>query len=138
VKSGALSTADFATEQGREVFAVPGRIDSPLSSGPHALIKQGAKVALSVEDILEELPVKLVKPSSAGEVPATLSHPTQELDALEGKVLELIQQGVVTLEDLEANSGLSPSSLMGPLVSLQIKRLIREMAGKVYKLREGL
>lgn len=55
IKSGALITCSYAAQQGREVFALPGRIDSLLSEGPHSLIKKGAKLATTVKDVLEEL-----------------------------------------------------------------------------------
>ena len=57
LKSGSLITARLAAEQGREVFAVPGPADSPLSEGPHELLRQGAAMARSLEDIIEELPM---------------------------------------------------------------------------------
>ncbi len=77
IKSGALITADHAAEQGREVFAVPGGMDSPQSRGTHELIRNGAKLVMSVEDILEELPLGIA-PSR----PATTPLAGPDWDAL--------------------------------------------------------
>lgn len=132
IKSGALITASFAAEQGREVFAVPGRVDSPLSTGPHALIRQGAKLTISVEDILEELPVQV------GNVPEKapgISRTTEEPDGMdpdEKLVWSLIKEGQMNIEELEERTGRPPAMLMGPLLSLQIKRMVRELPGKSY------
>jgi DNA processing protein len=136
VKSGALITAAFAVEQGREVFAVPGRVDSALSAGPHALIKQGAKVTVSVEDILEELPIRRIKPSDRKDGHGNSLGPPEDLDEDERMLWTLIKEGAQTLEGLEARTARTPASLMGPLLSLEIKRLIRELPGKTYVLRE--
>lgn len=138
IKSGALITARLAGEQGREIFAIPGRVDSRLSMGPHTLIKQGAKVVLSVDDILEELPVKKEDGGSGTELGRGADLPSDE------KVLyTFIKDGNNTLEALMLKTGLDPASLFGPLLSLEIRRLIKEKPGKVYEVsgkssRDGL
>jgi DNA processing protein len=133
IKSGALITAAFAAEQGREVFAIPGRVDAKLSAGPHALIRQGAKLTLSVEDVLEELPVHRVGPLAKNGTPDGDGQ-ADDLDEEEQMVLGLLKDGPQTIEDLEVKTGRSPALLMGPLLSLQIRRVIRELPGKVYEI----
>jgi DNA processing protein len=131
IKSGALITAEFAVEQGKDVFAVPGRVDSPQSGGPHHLIRQGAKLVLSVGDILEELPLKPVAcpvqivPGGAGVL--------GELGIQEARLMEILCEGECALDELEMRTGLSVTLLMPTLLSLQIRRLIREKPGKVFE-----
>jgi DNA processing protein len=88
-RSGALITADYALEQSREVFAVPGQILSEMSSGTHSLIKQGAKLVESVEDILEELPSYALLPMEEEDLGWNSSY--LRMSTLFGKLLVYLQ-----------------------------------------------
>jgi DNA processing protein len=134
IKSGALITAEFAVEQGKEVFAVPGRIDSPQSGGPHNLIRQGAKLVLSVGDVLEELSFQPVP--VAGQAATKRSEPLLELGVQEARLIEILREGERSLDELEMSTGLSISMLLPTLLSLQIRRMVREKPGKVYEVQK--
>ena len=123
LESGSLITARQALEQGREVLAIPGSIHSPQSKGCHALIKQGAKLVESAQDVLEELRV----PDPFAQVPLALDTPA----AVDGGLLALLGHDPVGLDALQARSGLDTAHLQAELLDL-------ELAGQVERLPGGL
>jgi DNA processing protein len=130
--SGALITANFATEYGRQVFAVPGRIDSPRSKGCHELIKKGAKLCEGAEDILSEFEYLFPasnRPPSAAE---TGVLPVLELSANEQAVYDTLGHEEISIDDVIRKSGLPPSAVSVALLSLEMKRLIRQLPGKMF------
>lgn len=130
--SGALITANFATEYGRQVFAVPGRIDSPRSKGCHDLIKKGAKLCEGAEDILSEFEYLFPpsnKPPSAAE---TGILPAVELSANEQKVYDSLDHEEISIDEVIRKSGLPSSAVSVALLSLEMKRLIRQLPGKLF------
>ncbi|MEK6727613.1 MAG: DNA-processing protein DprA [Candidatus Omnitrophota bacterium] len=129
--SGALITADFALEQGREVFAVPGKVDSGNSFGTNELIKQGAKLVSCAEDILEEFIQPADKNASVKETPEI--NKTRGLsDPDEYKVYELIREKSIQLDDLVQEARLDIPRLSDILLRLRIKKLVQELPGKQY------
>jgi DNA processing protein len=130
--SGSLITANFATEYGRQVFAVPGRIDSPRSKGCHDLIKKGAKLCEGVEDILTEFEYLFPssnRPPSPGE---TGVLPALELSENEQKVYDVLGKEELSVDDVIRASGLPASAVNVALFSLEMKRLIRQLPGKMF------
>ncbi len=125
--SGALITARNAAEQGREVFAVPGPITSPYSRGPARLIKQGAKLVESVDDILEELNIKPNWPHE--------SHGSQVLkDATpeEQKILDCLAKEPMYIDEIVRATGLTASNTAASITILEMKKVIRDYGEKVY------
>ena len=131
--SGALITANFATEYGRQVFAVPGRIDSPRSKGCHDLIKKGAKLCEGADDILSEFEYLFPahnKPPSASD---TGVLPALELSENEQKVFESLQTDDETsIDEVIRRSGLPSSAVSVALLSLEMKRIIKQLPGKLF------
>jgi DNA processing protein len=130
--SGALITANFATEYGRQVFAVPGRIDSPRSKGCHDLIKKGAKLCEGAEDILSEFEYLFPpsnRPPSAAE---TGILPAIELSENEQKVYDTLSNEEVGIDDIIRSSGLPSSAVSVALLSLEMKRVVRQLPGKIF------
>lgn len=126
-KSGSLITANYALEQNREVFAVPGNIGSPYSRGCHRLIKEGARLVESAADILAEL--NLVE---SHEEQLSLSLPAPELSDDENKLLQLIPYYPIHIDDLIRSGAFSAASASSLLLSLELKRLIRQTPGKYF------
>ncbi len=130
--SGALITANFATEYGRQVFAVPGRIDSPRSKGCHDLIKKGAKLCESAEDILSEFEY-LFPPTNKPPSPAeTGVLPALELSENERKVYDTLSEEELIMDEVIRKSGLPASAVSVGLLGLEMKRLIRQLPGKLF------
>jgi len=130
--SGSLITANFAAEYGRQVFAVPGRIDSPRSKGCHDLIKKGAKLCEGVEDILSEFEYLFPtsnRPTSAFE---TGVLPALALSANEQAVYDALTKEESAIDEVIRRSGLPPSAVSVALLGLEMKRIIRQLPGKLF------
>jgi DNA processing protein len=119
VRSGSLITARCAAEQGREVFAIPGSIHAPQSRGCHALIRQGAKLVESAQDILEDL--QLVSP--AGNAPSDTTEPPDD------NLLHAIGHDPVSLDALQARTGLDTATLQARLLELELDGWVGRLPG---------
>jgi len=134
--SGALITADFALEQGRDVFALPGKIDSQNYFGTNGLIKQGAKLVSSVEDILEEFPFFCNKQNgvlSEGEEKASQPEGCpQSLSCAESELCNIISHQPVSIDEIMEKTGLSIPELSDILFKLQLKKVIKQLPGRQF------
>jgi DNA processing protein len=125
LQSGSLITARLASEQGKEVFAIPGSIHSPQSRGCHALIRQGAKLVETVADVLEELRFDVPH------APATPPREEEETTAPAGGLLQALGYDPASLDALCARTG-------HPVATLQAQLLELELAGHVARMPGGL
>ena len=123
-RSGSLITARLAAEAGREVFAIPGSIHSPLAKGCHQLIKQGAKLVESAEDILEEL---RFHPGPR--------HPEQSDPgaAEEGQILAALADEAVSIDTLAGRTGLTADTLLAMLLALELDGHVAQVPGGLYQ-----
>ncbi|HEX2852982.1 MAG TPA: DNA-processing protein DprA [Opitutaceae bacterium] len=138
VSGGAMITARFAGEQGRQLFAVPGRIDQPTSAGCHQLIRDGATLLTSVDDILSELNyLEGFSPAAISEKPAeTAAGRPANLTDDEAKVFECFRGGAMLSPDMLAGqTKLSAASLSATLMMLELKRLIAKRADGTFEAR---
>ena len=132
-RSGALITTDFALEQGREVFAVPGGIKSPYSRGCHKLIKEGAKLVEKVEDILEELQF-FPENEAAISHAKTLGEAVEQgqLNVDEIKLMEAIPYEPLALEEIVKISKMPVSTVNTLLLNMELKGIIKQLPGKYF------
>lgn len=130
-RSGASISARMAMEQGREVFAVPGRIDSRMSTGCHKLLKDGAKLVQSVDDILDELG-PLVAPTKI-DSETTVHHPAElKLSQQEKKVLNAISNEPTSFDIVVSEVGLPAARVLSTITVLEMRRLIRRVTGTTF------
>ncbi len=149
-RSGALITAGQAIEQGRPVFAVPGRVDTPQARGCHALIRDGARLTESFGDVLEEInglsgdlfrrsPAPAVSAESGGagargdeaaEHGSGAALLEEGLTGLERSLLGLVREGVEEVDELVVRTGEPAAKVLGTLVMLEMRRLVRQLPGR--------
>ncbi len=128
IRSGALITARLATEQNREVFAVPGRVDDRTAQGCHRLLRDGAALVESVDDILEHLgPLAHPAPRPDG---TEVRHPAElQLNEFEQKVLGAVDTDPTSVDQLVVKTGLPVARILATLSVLEMRRLIRRLTG---------
>ncbi|MBI5423708.1 MAG: DNA-protecting protein DprA [Opitutae bacterium] len=143
VDGGAMITARFAGEQGRLLFAVPGRIDQPSSAGCHQLIRDGATLLTSVDDLLSEL--NYLQGFAPGKIPAAPDQPSvlEQLTAAalsedERKIAECFRGGALLgIDALTAQTGLSAPLVSAALMMLELKKLVVKRADGTFESRNG-
>lgn len=126
-RSGALITADCAMEQNKEVFAVPGQVDNVYAQGTNRLIKEGAKIALSAKEVLEELGIEL---KIKREQESDKVHVDLSVD--EYKVYECIDHEPCHIDIIANRCGLEIGVLMGQMLNLEMKSVIKQLPGQYY------
>ena len=126
LKSGSQITARLSAEQGREVFAIPGSIHSPLAKGCHQLIKQGAKLVDSLQDIVEELNLSKA-------VSAPLAAKNSPTDQDQQRLLDAMAYEPISIESLVQLTGLTVSTLSSMLTLLELEGRITGLAGGQYQ-----
>ena len=122
--SGSLITARLAAEQGREVFALPGSIHSPFSKGGHRLIRDGAKLVETAQDILEELSIGAV-PAQQGAAPMEREIPDPDARA----ILGALGHDPADIDTLVARTGLAASAVIAALTGLELERVVASLPG---------
>jgi DNA processing protein len=134
--SGALITARMAAEQGRHVFAIPGRVDTPGAAGCHALIREGARLVEGAADIMEELSglfprEALVAPRQEGESKQDVVA-VAELSPEERTVLECLGTDEISVDELIRKCGLPPGKVSASLARLEMRKQVKSLPGKFY------
>jgi DNA processing protein len=124
-RSGALITTNFALEQNREVFAVPGNINSPASKGPNRLIQEGAKLVMQVEDVLEELNLRMVVERTA--VQMVLPETAEEV-----ALYTHLSAQPVHIDELSRATGLPSALVSSTLTLMELKGMVQQVGGMNY------
>ena len=129
-KSGSLITAHSAIDQGKEVFSVPGNINSIFSTGTNRLIKDGAKVLMDLDDIIEEIYELRVKKTEKQKNDIDYSNLSED----ELKIMKLILDGPVHADTIVLKSGIDISTVISILTILELKGLIRELSSRFFSI----
>ena len=129
LKSGSLITARLALEQGRDVFAVPGNVHSYKSKGTHRLLKEGAKLVESAQDIRDEIRVN----ASEAALEETQPDAAVDLNPESRSVYQLLQEAPVQIDEIIAHTGFASSQVSAILLDLELNGLIRQLPGKRFE-----
>jgi DNA processing protein len=124
-RSGALITAEFAAEQGREVFAVPGNINAPQSIGANRLVQQGAHPLLDVRDLLDSLDLDLVTEQQT-------ARKALPADTVEARLLSLLSQQPVHVDEIRSQADMPIEKISAALTLMELKGLVRQVGGMQY------
>lgn len=127
LKSGSLITARLASEQGKDVFAIPGSIHSPQSRGCHYLIKQGAKLVETAQDVMEELRIPY------SQVAPLLGDDDDEAPEGDSSFLSALGFDIVSLDALQARTGLPTPELQAKLLGLELDGFVRRLPGGLFQ-----
>ncbi len=131
LNSGSLITAQWALEQGKEVFAVPGNIDNIYSRGTHKLIKEGAKLVEDISDIIQELgPV--AEALDIADTPVTNDPRSLSLNSQEKKIFSLLSSSPKDIDEIIRIAQLPTSVVSSTLMILEIKKLVKQLSGKRF------
>ena len=134
-KSGSLITAQCALDQNREVFAVPGPVTASRSRGPHRLIKDGAKLVESIDDILSEIAPALARTDRAEK--NETSAPVVPLEPDEERLFQLFPEEAVHVDTLITGSGLEPARVLEVLLGLELKGIVTQLPGMYFTATRG-
>jgi DNA processing protein len=131
LSSGALISAKHAKEQDRDVFALPGRVDNRMSQGCHALIRDGAKLVETIDDVLDELgPLATPTPVAGDAANEPIRHPAElQLNEPEKAVLAAIEDEPITIDEVISATRLPAQNVLSTLSVLEMRRLVRRLGG---------
>jgi DNA processing protein len=135
-RGGSLHTADAALEQGRTVFAVPGRIDSPASQGTHQLIKNGACLVDTLDDILHEFAFCAAGAQQELGLEEPALRPDLPVSGDEETLIKALWDGGLNVDELTVRAGLPVQRINALLLGLEMKRLIKMLPGRQVELRD--
>ena len=126
-KSGTHSTVNFANDQGKDVFAVPGSIDSKMSAVPNQLLKEGARIVTDAQDVLDNFgwTKRTTQPTARLNV---------QLSYEEAKVMAILELGQATFDDIYAQADFTPPQLASLLTMMELKGLLSMLPGRIYSL----
>ena len=131
-KSGSLITASLAAEQGREVFAVPGEAGASRSRGSHRLIRQGAKLVETVDDIIEEIAPQLARRAGDGAAPVARTLPENSAPAAR-QIFALLNESALQVDQVIEQTGLTAPQLLQVLLDLELQGFVSQTPGKIYR-----
>ena len=131
ISSGSLITARLAAQYGREVFAIPGSIHNPLARGCHALIRDGAKLVETIDDIFEELPA-LAGSAAADVFQGSAESPQNDLDREQQTVLDCVTSGPLAVDTIVEQSGLAAETVSQILLALELLGHVSSAPGGLY------